>query len=148
MVNHKVMRMVVAISVGVFLALFSYQKITDQEPGSARAKEEAAVLAARVILREFVAVQAEIEIIDPLAQSRVIGKVYIYPAESGWELSGFYRRFGSRSGARVGAERGDRWHPYLMSLDADLALLSLSVKDTDSQLNVAAASDPRFSIDP
>ena len=92
--------------------------------------------------------QAEIEIIDPLAPSRVIGKVYIYPAESGWELSGFYRRIGSRSGARVGAERGDRWHPYLMSLDADLALLSLSVKDTDSQLNVAAASDPRFSIDP
>jgi len=144
MVNHKVMRMVVAISVGVFLALFSYQKITDQEPGSARAREEAAVLAAREILREFVAVQAEIEIIDPLAPSRVIGKVYIYPAESGWELSGFYRRIGARSGA----ERGDRWHPYLMSLDADLALLSLSVKDTDSQLNVAAASDPRFSIDP
>jgi len=144
MVNHKVMRMVVAISVGVFLALFSYQKITDQEPGSARAQEEAAVLAARAILREFVAVQVEIEIIDPLAPSRVIGKVYIYPAESGWELSGFYRRIGARSGA----ERGDRWHPYLMSLDADLALLSLSVKDTDSQLDVAAASDPRISIDP
>lgn len=144
MVNHKVMRMVVAISVGVFLALFSYQKITDQEPGSARAQEEAAVLAARAILREFVAVQVEIEIIDPLAPSRVIGKVYIYPAESGWELSGFYRR----SGARIGAEQDDRWHPYLMSLDADLALLSLSVKDTDSQLGVAAASDPRFSINP
>ena len=144
MVNHKVMRMVVAISIGVFLALFSYQKITDQEPGSARAQEEAAVLAARAILQEFVALQVEIEIIDPLAPSRVIGKVYIYPADSGWELSGFYRRIG----ARIGAERNDRWHPYLMSLDADLALLSLSVKDTDPQLGGVAASDPRFSVDP
>lgn len=144
MVNHKVMRLVVALSIGVFLALFSYQKITDQEPGSARAEEEATVLAARAILREFVAVQEEIEIIDPLAPSRVIGKVYIYPMDSGWELSGFYRR----KGARIGTERDGRWHPYLMSLDADLALLSLSVKDTDAQLGVAAAGDPRFSVDP
>lgn len=144
MVNHKVMRMVVAVSVGIFLALFSYQKITDQEPGSVRAQEEAAVLAGRAILREFVASQAEIEIIDPLAPSRVIGKVYIYPADPGWELSGFYRRKRPRSGA----EPNDRWHPYLMLLDADLALLSLAVKDGDSQLGAMAASDPRFSVDP
>jgi len=140
MVNHKVMRMVVALAIGVFLALFSYQRITEQEPGLARAQEEAAVLAARIILREFVAVESEIEIIDPLAPSRVIGKVYIYPADSGWQLSGYYRR--------VSVGRDDRWHPYLLSLDAGLVLLSLSVNDTDSQLIALAAGDPRFSVDP
>ena len=140
MVNHKVIRMIFALSIGVFLALFSYQRFTEQEPGLERSLEEAAVLAGREILREFVAVEDEIEIIDPLAPSRVIGKVYIYPADSGWELSGFYRR--NRG------DRNDRWHPYLMSLDTGLRLITLSVKDTDAQLIVTAASDPRFSVDP
>jgi len=140
MVNHKVIRMVVALATGIFLALFSYQKIANQEPGLERAQEEAAVLAAREILQEFVAVDGAIEIVDPLAPSRVIGKVYVYPADTGWQLSGYYRR--------VGGVLDDRWHPYLMSLDAGLLLLSLSVKDTDSQLIASAASDPRISVDP
>jgi hypothetical protein len=132
--------MIFALAIGLFLALFSYQRFTEQEPGLERSMEEAAVMAGREILRDFVAVEDEIEIIDPLAPSRVIGKVYIYPADSGWELSGFYRR--NRD------DRNDRWHPYLMSLDAGLMLITLSVKDTDSQLISTAASDPRFSVDP
>jgi hypothetical protein len=140
MVNHKVIRMIFALAIGLFLALFSYQRFTEQEPGLERSMEEAAVMAGREILRDFVAVEDEIEIIDPLAPSRVIGKVYIYPADSGWELSGFYRR--NRD------DRNDRWHPYLMSLDTGLMLITLSVKDTDSQLISTAASDPRFSVDP
>jgi hypothetical protein len=139
-VNHKVIRLVVALAIGVFLALFSYQRITDQEPGQERALEEAAVLAGREILQSFVAVGAEIEIVDPLAPSRVIGKVYIYPAQGGWQLSGYYRRKGRNS--------GDKWHPYLMSLDEGLALLQLSVKDKDEQLKASATSDPRFTVDP
>lgn len=139
-VNHKIVRMIIALTIGVFLALFSYQRITDQEPGQERAQEEAAVLAAREILRSFVAVDEDIEIVDALAPSRVIGKVYIYPAEGGWQLSGYYHRK-SRTG-------GDRWHPYLMSLDGGFALLKLSVKDRNEQLIASAASDPRFSVDP
>ena len=139
-VNHKVIRMVVALAIGVFLALFSYQRITDQEPGQERALEDAAVLAGREILQSFVAVGAEIEIVDPLAPSRVIGKVYIYPAQGGWQLSGYYRRKGQNG--------GDKWHPYLMSLDEGLALLQLSVKDKDEQLKASATSDPRFTVDP
>lgn len=139
-VNHKVIRMIVALAIGIFLALFSYQRITDQAPGQERALEEAAVLAGREILQSFVAVGEEIEIVDPLAPSRVIGKVYIYPAEGGWEISGYYSR---RAGDRV-----DRWHPYLVSLDGGLKLLKLSVKDTDEQLKASAADDPRFSVEP
>ncbi len=139
-VNHKVIRMIVALVIGVILALFSYQRITDQEPGQERALEEAAVLAGREILQSFVAAGGEIEIVDPLAPSRVIGKVYIYPAEGGWQLSGYYRRK-----ARNG---GEKWHPYLMALDDGLTLLQLSVKDKDERLKASAASDPRFSVDP
>ena len=139
-VNHKVIRMAVALTIGVFLAFFSYQRITDQEPGQERVLEEAAVLAGREILRSFVAAGAEIEIVDPLAPSRVIGKVYIYPAEGGWQLSGYYRRKAQNG--------GDKWHPYLMSLDDGLTLLQLSVKDNDARLKGSAASDPRISVDP
>jgi hypothetical protein len=139
-VNHKVIRMTVALTIGVFLALFSYQRIADQEPGQERALEEEAVLAGREILRNIVAAGAEIEIVDPLAPSRVIGKVYIYPAETGWQLSGYYRRKAPNG--------GDRWHPYLMSLDDGLALIQLSVKDKDERLKASAASDPRISVDP
>ena len=143
-VNHKIIRMVVALAIGVFLALFSYQRITDQAPGQERALEEAAVLAGREILQSFVATGGEIEIVDPLAPSRVIGKVYIYPAEGGWEISGYYRRKAGRSAG----DRVDRWHPYLLSLDGGLKLLKLSVKDTDEQLKASAADDPRFSVEP
>ena len=143
-VNHKVIRMIVALAIGVFLALFSYQRITDQEPGQERALEEAAVLAGREILQSFVAAGEEIEIVDPLAPSRVIGKVYVYPAAGGWELSGYYRR----SAGRSAGGRGDRWHPYLMSLDGGLKLLKLAVKDTDEQLKASAADDPRLSVEP
>lgn len=139
-VNHKVIRMTVALTIGVFLAFFSYQRVTDQELGQERALEEAAVLAGREILRSIVTAGEEIEIVDPLAPSRVIGKVYIYPAEGGWQLSGYYRRKAQIS--------GDRWHPYLMSLDDGLALIQLSVNDKDERLKASAASDPRISVDP
>jgi len=141
MVNHNVIRMTLALAIGVFLALFSYQRFTNEEPGLERALEEEAVLASRDILRSFVAVAEEIEIVDALAPSRVIGKVYIYPADGGWQLSGYYHRKNARRSA-------DRWHPYLMSLNEKLELLTLSVKDSDAQLKSAALTDPRFSVDP
>ncbi len=140
MVNHKVVSMVVALAVGVFLALFSYQRFDEEEPGQERVQEEVAVLASREILQNFVAPGEGLEIVDPLAPSRVIGKSYIYPADSGWQLSGYYRR----------QDRGpnERWHPYLMSLDDELKLLTLSVQDRDQQLKASAAADPRFSVEP
>ena len=139
MVNHKVISMVVALAVGVFLALFSYQRFDEEVPGQERVKEEVAVLASRQILQSLVAPGEKLEIVDPLAPSRVIGKSYIYPADHGWQLSGYYRR----------QDRGtnERWHPYLMSLDGELTLLTLSVQDTDQQLKASAADDPRFTVE-
>lgn len=91
------------------------------------------MLASREILREYTD-SADLEISDALDRVREAGKVYIYPNELGWELSGHYRRPGERM-----------WHDYLMALDGDLSLLRLSVKDDDPALNDLAAVDTKFS---
>lgn len=143
MINHKVIRLVVALSVGLFLAYSSYQWIEGQEAGDTRAREEAAVLAGRALLRGYVARDREIEIIDPLDPSRVIGKTYIYPHSMGWELSGFYRR-----NKLAGQVRDDRWHPYLMTLTPELELLTLSVQDKNTRLVELSVADTAFTVTP
>jgi hypothetical protein len=134
---HRVLRWVLALAAGVFLALYSFERITDPEPRMQRAREEAAVLKAREILQGFVAGAHAIDLVDPLQTNRKVGKVYIYPSASGWELSGHYRR-----------DAGDVWHAYLMRLDPQLRLVSLSVRDGDARLAGLSAEDPRFSAVP
>jgi hypothetical protein len=99
-----------------------------------RAREESVVLAAREILKSYVAAQERLEIIDPLEPNRKIGKVYVYPTENGWEVSGHYRR-----------NEQDRWHPFLMSLGNQLELRTLSVQDGNQRLLDRSDQDPRFS---
>ncbi len=132
---HRIIRPAVALGVGVVLALYSFQRISDPEPALQRAREEAVVISAREILRAYVPAEVSIEIADPLAPNRVAGKVYIYPSENGWDVSGHYRRNDS-----------DRWHPFLMSLDAKVELVSLAVRDDDEELRATAGDDPRFSV--
>lgn len=132
---HRIIRPVVAFSVGIVLALYAFERISDPEPARQRAREEAVVISAREILKSYVPAEAEIEIADPLAQNRVAGKVYIYPTDNGWEVSGYYRR-----------NESDRWHPFLMSLNANIDLVSLSVRDADESLGAAASVDPKFSV--
>jgi hypothetical protein len=59
-----------------------------------------------------------LELVDPLAPDRKVGKVYVYRAGDGWEVSGYYRR-----------GKGDRWHPFLMALDASQAMTNLKIQD-------------------
>ena len=131
---HRIIRPVVAFSVGIVLALYAFERISDPEPARQRAREEAVVISAREILKSYVPVDGEIEIADPLAPNRVAGKVYIYPTDNGWEVSGHYRR-----------NESERWHPFLMSLNANIDLLSLSVRDNDEKMAVAADNDAKFS---
>ena len=133
--RHRVIRLVVAFAIGIFLALYSFQRISDPGPGLQRAREEAVVLSAREILKAYVSKGGEVEIVDPLMTDREVGKAYIYPTEDGWEVSGHYRRLGT-----------DRWHPFLMSLDTDVELVSLAVRDDDQSVGAAAADDPKFSV--
>ncbi len=132
---HRIIRPVVAFSVGIVLALYAFERISDPEPARQRAREEAVVISAREILKSYVPADREIEIADPLATNRVAGKVYIYPTDDGWEVSGYYRR-----------NESDRWHPFLMSLNANIDLVSLSVRDADENLGAAADDDPKFSV--
>ncbi len=136
-VNHRIMSLVFASGIGLFVSYCSYQWVTNPDRGAQRAIEEGVVRESRVILESWVADGANIEISDPLNRVREAGKVYIYPIADGWEISGQYRRTGER-----------RWHPYLMTLDADSRMLSLAVGDERPGLLEKAADDPRFSVTP
>jgi hypothetical protein len=134
-VNHRAMSLVFALGIGLLVSFCSYQWITDDQRGAQRAVEEAVVRESRLILESYVGRSAEIEISDPLNRVRAAGKVYIYPTGAGWEVSGQYRRVGER-----------RWNAYLMTLDSESRLVSLSVEDASPELAGIAAADPKFSV--
>lgn len=136
-VNHRIMSLVFAFGIGIFVSFCSYQWITDPERAAQRTLEEGVVRTSRTILEAWVADGSTIEISDPLNRVREAGKVYIYPTAGGWELSGQYRKTGERD-----------WHAYLMTLDNEVRLESLAVEDDDPALAQKAANDPRFSISP
>jgi hypothetical protein len=137
MINHRIARLVFAFAVGIFLSIYAYRIVTDPEPARERAREEAAVWASRGIISEIVSADGKLQIVDPLAPDRVVGKTYVYPAGNGWEVSGHYRR-----------NSGDRWHPYLMSIDENLRLQALSVRDSSADLAERSRSDPRLTVAP
>ncbi len=137
MIYHKVIRPVVALTAGLILALYAYQRVTDPEPGLQRAREEAVVISARDILQSYVAPGGILEIVDPLSPNRKVGKDYVWPDGEGWQVSGYYRR-----------NLEDPWHPYLMSLDSEAGLKSLAVKDANDRLIGMSVRDPKFSAIP
>jgi hypothetical protein len=137
MINHRVTRWIFAFAAGLLLSLYAFERISDPEPARERAREEAVVLTARGILQRYVAPRQSLDMVDPLQPNRKIGKVYVYPADAGWEISGHYRR-----------NVDDRWHPYLMSLDGEMRLTSLAVKDADERLLALSSRDPKFSAAP
>ena len=111
--NHRIGGLVFAFGVGLLVAFLSYRWITDPAPRLERQLQEAAVLAAREQLRD-IAGSSDLEVVDPLAPERKVGKVYVYRSGDGWEVSGFYRR-----------NDDDRWHPFLISLDANNTMVYL-----------------------
>lgn len=115
--NHRIGRLVFAFGVGILVAFLSYRWITDPAPRIERQQQEAVVMAARGYLAANTGI-ASPQIVDPLAPDRKVGKVYVYRAGDGWEVSGFYRRGGD-----------DKWHAFLMSLDASPGMTHLKVQD-------------------
>lgn len=102
----------------MIVAFMAFKWITNPEPRAERQLEEAVVVASRQHLDATLAI-AGIELVDPLSPDRKVGKTYVYRAGEGWEVSGFYRR-----------DENDRWHPYLMTLDASHAMTHLKVQDS------------------
>jgi len=133
--NHSIIRIVVALAIGVGIALYSYDRITDPLPRQQRAQEEVVVAKARDILKDIIAPASELQVVDPLQPDRKIGKVYLAPTDGGWDVSGHYRR-----------HEQDPWHPWLMSLDHSMLLQKLLVRDSDPALGTKAAQDPRIEI--
>ena len=134
-VNHRITGLIFAFSVGLAVSYFAYQWITNTDRGARRAIEEAVVLESREILRSYVSSGETIHISDPLNRVREAGKVYIYPMQAGWELSGQYRRDGTLV-----------WHPFLMQLDTETRLVSLAVSDNDPATQARARADSRFTV--
>lgn len=130
--NHQVGRWVFALGVGVAVALLSYRWITDPEPRIERQQQVAVVMAARESLAAATGI-ANPDIVDPLEPDRKVGKVYVYRAGAGWEVSGYYRR-----------NDDDPWHPFLMALDATPAMTSLRVQDAA----LAGSTNPALEVLP
>jgi len=135
--RHRILRLAFALAAGLAVAWVAWESDPDPETRQMRKQEEAVVLDARRMLRENVALGSALEIVDPLAPARAIGKVFVYPAGEGWEVSGYYRRAGSR-----------RWHPWLMQLSADRSLVELAVQDDEPALAARAAGDERLTVSP
>ena len=134
--NRKIGGIIFSIAVGLTVAILSYRWITDPQAREARQLEVQVVTHSRSILEETVA-SGELDIVDPLAPDRKVGKVYIYPAAVGWEISGYYRR----------AET-DLWHPYLVRLDENLVLTHLKISDQDPALIERSKNDPVLEVLP
>ena len=134
--DHRIGRAAFALVIGLLVASFSYRWITNPEGRVERALQESVVEVSRGHLRSAVGIDS-LEIADPLSPNRKAGKVYIYAEGDGWAVSGHYRR-----------NEDDRWHPYLMTLDAGQRLISLKLKDRDPALIERAASDPLLEISP
>jgi len=115
--NHRVGSSLFALVVGLAVAVFAYQWITDPVPREQRQVEEQVVQASRVLLVSAVGVES-LEIVDPLSPNRKVGKVYIYAEEPGWAVSGYYRR-----------NEDDLWHPYLLNMTADLGFHAFKAED-------------------
>lgn len=115
--NHRIGRSLFALVVGLGVAVFAYQWITNPVPREQRLGEERVVLASRELLASEVGTES-LEIVDPLAPDRKVGKVYIYAEAPGWAVSGYYRR-----------DDNDRWHPYLLSMTEELELHAFKAED-------------------
>ena len=124
--NHRIGRAVFVVVFSAAVVWLSYAWITDPGPRQERAAQERAVMAARAALFDTTGL-VDLELVDPLAPQRRVGKVYVFRNESGWEVSGYYRR-----------DPEDSWHPWLMRMDADLNREMLKVQDDGLQQQAAA----------
>jgi hypothetical protein len=116
--NHRIARLAFGLGVGLLVAFMAFKWITNPEPRAERQLEETVVTASRQHLEATLA-NSSAELVDPLSPDRKVGKTYVYRAGDGWEVSGYYRR-----------DEDDRWHPYLMTLDASHAMTHLKVQDS------------------
>lgn len=133
--NHKVASILFAVSIGLLVAWYAYQRASDPRPTLERQRQETLVLEARAQLATVLGLDDQGEIVDPLAPNRVVGKVYIYPDGRDWQISGFYRR-----------SEEQEWLPWLMLLDSEGSLRELKLPGADPMAARLATEDPRIVV--
>ena len=132
--KKKVGRVIFTLLVGLAVATFSYRWITDPSGREERALQESVVEVSRQHLAAAIG-NSQLEVVDPLSPNRKVGKVYVYPENDAWAVSGYYRR-----------DDSDEWHPYLMSIDAALAMISLKAKDDHPSFLERAGTNPLLEV--
>jgi hypothetical protein len=132
--NHRIGQFAFALLVGVLVGVFSYRWITDPAGREARVVEVQVVQASRQHLALAIGIES-LELVDPLARDRKVGKAYVYPEDDDWVVSGFYRR-----------DEDDRWHPYLMSINSSLGLLHLKTADKNQEFLERAKLNPLLEV--
>ena len=115
--NHRIGQWIFGLGVGLLVAVLAYRWVTDPLPRAERQLEESVVAAARTQLETTLSI-SKLDLVDPLAPDRKVGKAYVYRAGEGWEVSGYYRR-----------GEDDPWHPFLITLDASHVMTHLRIKD-------------------
>ncbi|MEM7502181.1 MAG: hypothetical protein AAF417_09070 [Pseudomonadota bacterium] len=133
--SQKTIGLLFAVSIGLLVAWYAYDRASDPQPTIERQRQEALVLEARSHLQRLLALDDEAEVVDPLAPNRVAGKVYIYPEASNWQVSGFYRR-----------AEGTEWLPWLMRLDEAGELRELKLPVAEPRAAQLAVEDPRIVV--
>jgi hypothetical protein len=127
-VNHRAGQWLFAAGVGLLVAFGAYRWASDSGRQAERELQIRAVEMARIHLAKALS-PAELELVDPVSPDRKVGKTYVYRDGSGWQVSGFYRR-----------DQRDLWHPFLLTMDQDLALSHLKISDA-AMLGRFSASD-------
>lgn len=127
---QKIGGIVFALAVGLLMAWWAYQSNPTPDQRAQRDVEEAMVLRARDAARAFLGGGADLQIVDPLNPNRVAGKVYVYPVDSGYEVSGHYRR-----------EVGTFWMPWLVRLSPAGEVIEVSAAGMDEAGEPATAGD-------
>ncbi len=130
--NHRIGSRVFGLVVGLAVAWWSYQWVTDPGPREERLEQERIVRLARSVVETELGLGGA-EFVDPLFPERSVGKVYVYRIDDGWQVSGYYRR-----------DESDEWHPWLATIGSDDALRQLRFGDSDSALVERAAADARL----
>jgi hypothetical protein len=134
--NHTYGRIIFGLVVGLGAAWMSYSWLTSPDGRTERAIQEAVVLESRSIVMSATGL-ANLEFVDPLAADRRVGKAYVYREADSWSVSGYYRR-----------NEDDRWHPWLLALNAEREMLSLKIQDTDTDLINRASSNALLEVSP
>ena len=129
--KHKFLKIIIFLILFIAALTYTYRNVYEPISVNQRGDEIQIIHITRSIIKSYIDISPDIEIIDPLNPNRKIGKSYIFPSDNGWEISGYYKKTDY-----------DNWHPWLISLNSVNELVSITVKDDNLRINKKSIEDP------